>query len=71
MNPSIDMIVPRSTSKLVDNDVVLVTGAASGIGLATALRLGLLNYRVVCSDFNVEGARKVCEKIIANGGCCY
>jgi NAD(P)-dependent dehydrogenase (short-subunit alcohol dehydrogenase family) len=34
----------------------LVTGAASGIGLATARRLGAGGANVVVADYNAEGA---------------
>ncbi|CAI4174389.1 SDR family NAD(P)-dependent oxidoreductase [Streptomyces albidoflavus] len=37
----------------------LVTGAASGIGLATARRLGQGGARVVIADYNAEGAASV------------
>ena len=39
----------------------LVTGAASGIGLATARRLGAGGARVVVADYNAEGAEKARE----------
>src|SRR5688572_32357392 len=36
---------------------VAVTGAASGIGAATAKRLQALGWRVACLDRNLAGAR--------------
>ena len=36
---------------------VAVTGAASGIGAATAQRLQAQGWRVACLDRNLEGAR--------------
>ena len=38
-----------------DGKVVLVTGAASGIGQATAMRFGEDGATVVCVDLNAEG----------------
>lgn len=45
-------------------DVSVVTGAGSGIGLATAIRLGADGYHVICADLGARGdaARDVITK---------
>ncbi|MGW5655127.1 SDR family oxidoreductase [Streptomyces humi] len=45
----------------------LVTGAASGIGLATARRLGAGGADVVIADFNAEGAEQAAAELTADG----
>ncbi|MFD7712798.1 SDR family NAD(P)-dependent oxidoreductase [Streptomyces sp. NPDC059785] len=45
----------------------LVTGAASGIGLATARRLGAGGANVVIADYNLEGAEKAAAELKAEG----
>ncbi|GGJ41986.1 SDR family NAD(P)-dependent oxidoreductase [Streptomyces brasiliensis] len=45
----------------------LVTGAASGIGLATARRLGAGGANVVIADYNAEGAEKAAAELTAEG----
>ncbi|GHB58811.1 oxidoreductase [Streptomyces viridiviolaceus] len=45
----------------------LVTGAASGIGLATARRLGAGGASVVVADHNAEGAEKAAAELTAEG----
>jgi NAD(P)-dependent dehydrogenase (short-subunit alcohol dehydrogenase family) len=45
----------------------LVTGAASGIGLATARRLGLGGAKVVVADFNEKGAQDAVEALKKEG----
>jgi 3-oxoacyl-[acyl-carrier protein] reductase len=52
----------------LDNRVAVVTGAARGIGEATALRLAKDGAKVAVLDLNLDGAQKVVDKITANGG---
>jgi NAD(P)-dependent dehydrogenase (short-subunit alcohol dehydrogenase family) len=42
---------------------IFVTGAASGIGKATALLFGKRGWSVGCYDVDVEGAKKVADEI--------
>ena len=48
--------------------VVIVTGAASGIGRAIALRFGSEGAHVVVADVNAEGAESTAQTIAAQGG---
>lgn len=45
----------------------LVTGSASGIGLATARRLGRGGANVVIADYNADGAEKAAAELKAEG----
>ncbi|MFI8889066.1 SDR family NAD(P)-dependent oxidoreductase [Streptomyces paradoxus] len=47
---------------------VIVTGAASGIGRATALRFAGEGARVVAADLNAEGTKSVVEAVESAGG---
>ncbi len=57
-----------STVKSLDGKVAIVTGAASGIGLATAKALAREGASVVVADFNEKGADDVVRVISASGG---
>src|ERR671936_253391 len=48
--------------------VAIVTGAGSGIGRATALRLATEGARVACADVALDGARETAEAITRSGG---
>jgi rhamnulose-1-phosphate aldolase/alcohol dehydrogenase len=48
--------------------VALVTGAASGIGRAAALRLAAEGAHVVVTDVDAAGAGKVAEEVVAASG---
>ena len=52
----------------VKNKVVIVTGAGSGIGKATANHFAKNGAKVVVSDINFESAQKVADEIVTNGG---
>jgi 3-oxoacyl-[acyl-carrier protein] reductase len=54
---------PRLSGK-----VALITGAASGIGRAVALRFAKEGAKVSIVDINFEGAKKVAKEIEAQGG---
>jgi len=51
-----------------DGKVALVTGAASGIGRASAERLAAEGARVVACDMNAAGAAETRDRILAEGG---
>jgi 2-hydroxycyclohexanecarboxyl-CoA dehydrogenase len=52
----------------LDDRVAIVTGAASGIGRAAALRLGEEGCRVAAVDLNLEGARATAAEL-GDRGC--
>jgi len=52
----------------VKDKIVIITGAGSGIGKATAMHFAYHGAKVVVSDINLESAKKVAEAIVTNGG---
>lgn len=52
----------------LENKVVIITGAGSGIGAATAKLFGAHKAVVVVSDINLDSAQKVVDEITASGG---
>ena len=52
----------------VKNKIVIITGAGSGIGKATAIHFAKYGAIVVVSDIDLESAKKVAEEIVTNGG---
>jgi len=50
------------------NKIVIITGAGSGIGAATAKLFGTHGATVVVSDINMENAQKTADEINESGG---
>lgn len=46
---------------------ILITGAASGIGAATARLFAERGYHVYCADINFEGASKLASELLGQG----
>lgn len=52
----------------LDGKIAVIVGGASGLGAATAVRLGQEGCRVVVGDIALEGAQQTADTIRANGG---
>jgi NAD(P)-dependent dehydrogenase (short-subunit alcohol dehydrogenase family) len=52
----------------LDGKIAIITGAASGIGRATARRVAAEGARTVVADLDAAGAQEVAGKITAAGG---
>lgn len=55
----------------LENKVIVITGAGSGIGAATALLLAKNKAVVIVADLNIESAQKVVDEIKIAGGKAY
>ena len=53
---------------LLENKNAVVTGAASGVGRASALRFAEEGAKVVCADLDVDGAKETVRLIEQAGG---
>lgn len=58
----------RNMTGRVGGKACIVTGAGSGIGAATAIRLAEEGGRVVCADLNGDSAKQTADAINASGG---
>ena len=52
----------------LEGKIAIITGAASGIGKATAQRVAAEGARTVIADLNAAGAKEVADAIAAAGG---
>lgn len=52
----------------MQSKIALVTGAGSGIGRATSIRLGAEGAKLICTDANAAGAEETARFITTNGG---
>lgn len=59
---------PMSRMSRFEGKVALVTGAASGIGRATAIRLGAEGASVVCADVQAEAVQETAKRVEEAGG---
>lgn len=62
------MFDDRSEATSVGEEIVVVTGAGSGIGAAAARGFGKDGYTVAVADIDQAMAEAVAEKIVADGG---
>ena len=58
-------------SRSIDNKVVLITGATSGMGLATAKLFSDQDAQVIVTDLNKEKVNEVVKEISSYGKKCY
>ena len=58
--------MPKSPNYFIGKTII-ITGAASGIGKATALIFAREGANVVCADVNEKGARATAEQIAGSG----
>ena len=56
-----------NTTPVVDSRVALVTGAASGIGLRTAVALGRAGFSVALADRNKNRLLEAADEVVATG----
>ena len=59
--------MPKTPDYFVGKTII-ITGAASGIGKATALIFAREGANVVCADVNLDGARGTADQVSAKGG---
>lgn len=55
----------------VENKVVIITGAGSGIGAASAVLLAKHGASVIVADLNLKSAKSVADKINSAGGSAF
>ncbi|MEM6411652.1 MAG: SDR family oxidoreductase [Pseudomonadota bacterium] len=55
---------------VLDGQVAIVTGAASGIGRAAALKLAAAGATILATDIDSSGAKKTADMIVSSDGRC-
>ena len=55
-------------SRRLENKVAVITGTASGMGRAAALRFAAEGCKIVGGDLNVEGAQETVRMVKEAGG---
>ncbi|GAB2680010.1 3-hydroxybutyrate dehydrogenase [Aliiglaciecola aliphaticivorans] len=50
----------------MQNKTILITGAASGIGLGIGQYLGKLGHKIIVADINLQSAQNAVDKLIAD-----
>lgn len=53
--------------KMLTDQVIIVTGGASGIGKESAKALNKLGAKLVIADFNIKGAEEIASMLTRNG----
>lgn len=66
--PADDRDQPLARYPLLPGKVAIVTGAAGGMGRATALSFAAAGARVVCADVDDAGGEETAEFIVEDGG---
>jgi NAD(P)-dependent dehydrogenase (short-subunit alcohol dehydrogenase family) len=54
--------------KKIENKVAIITGAASGIGKATAILFAAEGYKVIATDINQQKLDELQQEVIKSGG---
>lgn len=56
-------------AKDIQNQVVLITGGANGLGKEIALQLSKLGCKIAIADLDIMNAEKTIQEILSEGGC--
>ena len=65
------MTVLSKLSRSIENKIALITGATSGMGLATAKLFSEHGATVIITDLDEKKIRTVVKEILAHGKKCY
>ena len=65
---TVDIDPWNDTANPLPVSAALVTGAAAGIGAATARLLAARGFRVALADLNAHAVQNMADEIVANGG---
>src|SRR6476659_8586781 len=65
--PRVRSVPERGEEERMTGNVAIITGAAGGIGEATAAALGRRGCRLVLADLNIDGAHAVAKRLQDQG----